>query len=201
MTGNFVHHNERSSGATSLSLLERVKTRDTAAWERLVNLYTPLVNHWAGRHLQEADMADIRQEVFLSVSRMIGEFERVSTSGSFRGWLRVITRNKICDYWRMRQKVREETGGTISHQLQEIPADFGQVSETDEFGILYQKALELVAVDFESRSWSAFWQVVVEERDPAAVAADLQMSLNAVYLAKGRVLARLREEFAGLIDS
>jgi RNA polymerase sigma-70 factor (ECF subfamily) len=66
--------------------------------------------------------------------------------------------------------------------------------------MLYRRALELMQRDFEERSWQAFWRVVIEGQNPKEVAAQLQMTPNAVYLAKGRVLARLREEFAGVID-
>jgi hypothetical protein len=74
----------------------RARARDASAWERLIALYEPLVCHWCRRAgLQEADAADVRQEVFLAVSRGLADFRRDGGAGTFRGWLRVITRNKV----------------------------------------------------------------------------------------------------------
>src|SRR5580698_9987695 len=84
--------------ATSASLLELVKADDAAAWERLVGLYAPLVFYWCRRwDLQETDTADVFQEVFLSVATHIGGFRKDQPGGTFRGWLRTITRNKVLD--------------------------------------------------------------------------------------------------------
>src|SRR5262249_48830287 len=90
---------DSKGSATSLTLLERVRRRDQAAWERLVSLYTPLVYHWCLRHgLQPADAEEVSQEVFLAVARGIGDFRHDREGDSFRGWLRTITRNKVCDH-------------------------------------------------------------------------------------------------------
>lgn len=195
-----------SAGATSLSLLARVKSRDGKAWDRLADLYTPLVRRWChGWGLQDADVADLLQEVLLSVSRNIETFQRGQASGSFRGWLRTITYHKACDLWKRRDAAREAAAGgsaALEH-LRQVPADDPPTSDQDdpeEFGLLYRRAVDLILTDFEERTARAFWQVVVDGRPPAAVAADLGITTNAVYLARARVLARLREEFEGLIE-
>jgi RNA polymerase sigma-70 factor (ECF subfamily) len=196
---------EGVASATSLGLLERVRSRDTAAWDRLVRLYSPLLDRWCRQaNLQDADVADIRQEVFLAVARGIEQFRRDSAGGTFRGWLRGITRNKICDLWRRTRGGQAGAGGSDAYQsLLQLPAeaiDDSQGPPPEEADILYRRALDLIATDFEENSWNAFWRVIVEGQRPAHVAADLNMTINAVYLAKARVLARLREEFRELID-
>jgi RNA polymerase sigma-70 factor (ECF subfamily) len=191
--------------STSLGLLERARFRDPAAWHRLVQLYAPLIHRWCCRaHLQEADAADIRQDVFLAVSRCLNEFQR-STRGSFRGWLRTITRNKIRDLWRRKGYALPAVGGgDTDRYLDELPtADEGDSEGpevAEERSVVYWRALELIEREFEERSWRAFWRVVIEEGRPADVASELGMTVNAVYLAKSRVLARLRTEFAGVFD-
>jgi len=194
-------------GSTSLSLLERIKVQDQAAWERLVTLYSPLVYRWCRQAgLQAADAADVGQEVFRAVARKIAQFRHEREENTFRGWLRTITRNKVRDYYRHKRVEFRGAGGADAQkrllQLESEGGDEGDSSfDADERGILYRRAIELVRQEFEERTWQAFWRVAVDENRPADVAAALGMTPNAVYLAKSRVLRRLREEFAGLVDA
>jgi RNA polymerase sigma-70 factor (ECF subfamily) len=184
-------------------LLERVKAKDEGAWERMVSLYAPLVDHWSRKAgLQEADVADVRQEVFLAVARKIQDFRRDRAGDTFRGWLRTITQHRLTDHWRQTRGGPLTGGSGPGELLRQMPAaqESSEASATEETQILYRRALELIHRDFEERSWQAFWRVVIEGQRPGDVAADLQMTANAVYLAKGRVLARLREEFTGVIE-
>lgn len=198
--------NPDDSRATSLSLLERLGTNDAGAWSRLVELYTPLVLQWCRRwKLQEADLDDVVQELFLAVSRRIEDF-KPSPGGSFRGWLRTIVSRKVCDHWRRREV--GEGGSDAQERFEALaaecpPAALPEKSPEDDFddeGILYRRAVDLVLRDFEERTGRAFWMVVIDGRSPAEVANELGITANAVYLAKGRVLARLRQEFGGLIE-
>jgi RNA polymerase sigma-70 factor (ECF subfamily) len=187
-------------------LLERARAHDPAAWDRLVQLYSPLVERWCRQaSLQDADTADVRQEVFLAVDSGLDDFRRDSAGGTFRGWLRGITRHKIANHWRQNRPGRAAAGGSDAYeQFQQLPAD-GREDPSDpatveEIEVLYRRALDLLVTDFEEGTWKAFWRVVVEGQRPAEVAADLKVTTNAVYLAKARVLTRLREEFRDLID-
>ncbi len=186
---------------TSLSLLRRVRLRDETSWSRLLALYGPLVEYWCRRGGVEADAADLVQEVFLAVAQDLERFEHRGP-GSFRGWLRGITRHKLLDYYRKAQRqAAAEGGSTALHRLQEIPdPQPGSSEDADEVSGLYRRALELIRSEFEERTWQAFWLSAVEGRDTAAVAAELGMSPVAVRIAKSRVLARLRAEAEHLID-
>jgi RNA polymerase sigma-70 factor, ECF subfamily len=192
------------SAPTSTSLLERVQAKDQAAWERLVHLYSTLVYRWCRQAgLQEADAADVGQEVFQAVYRGIAKFHRDRAGDSFRGWLHAITRNKLRDFARHHRAEECGAGGSEAQtRLQQVeddsPANAGDATDQDDKLTVYRRAVELILADYEERTRQAFWRVMVEQQRPADVARDLGMTTNAVYLAKSRILRRIRDEFAGL---
>jgi RNA polymerase sigma-70 factor, ECF subfamily len=199
--------NQYGSSGTSSSLLLRVQACDQTAWERLVRLYGPMVFGWCLRAgLQAADAADVGQEVFAAVARAIQGFRHDRKGDTFRGWLYVITRNKLRD--RSIPPGGAGAGGSdAQRRLAEICAEEAEPAmppsdaiEADEQKALYRRATEMVRSEFETRTWDAFWRVFVDGDSAADVASDLGVSVNSVYLAKSRVLRRLREEFAALID-
>lgn len=185
---------------TSSSWLDRVRSGDPQAWRTFVQVYGPLVYHWCQRcGLQRADAANVGQEVFKSVFLALPRFRREG-NGSFRGWLRTITRNKVRDC--ARERTRTFAGGGDENLMATIAAapDPDDAPDPDEERILYRQALNLVLAGHSEESRQAFLRVVIDRQNPAAVAADLGMTVNAVYLVKSRVLRRLREEFADLLD-
>jgi RNA polymerase sigma-70 factor (ECF subfamily) len=186
---------------TSQSLLERVRAQDQDAWQRLVKLYGPLVAHWCQRGgAAREDVRDVTQEVFLAVAGSLARFEH-QRAGSFRAWMRGITRNKLLEYFRRLQGAPAAPGGSEALQrMQELADPSGPDEEKEEVGGLYHRALDLMRGEFEERTWQAFWQTAVEGRDTAIVAAELAMSATAVRIAKARVLRRLRAEAGQLID-
>lgn len=188
-----------SSGGTSRGLLSRARGRDPAAWERMVALYAPLVLYWCRQWgLGEDDAADVFQDVFQSVAAHLAGFRRDAAGGTFRGWLRTITRNKVNDTLRRRRREPPGVGGSEAQSLlaqlpeQAAPSDDG--SSDRAVPALLRRALEMIRGEFESRTWQAFWQTAVEGRAAKDVAADLGMSGGAVRVAKSRVLHRLRVE-------
>jgi RNA polymerase sigma-70 factor (ECF subfamily) len=194
------------SSATSRSLLERAKTNDAQAWDRLVTLYAPLVFQWCRSHgLREEDAADIFQEVFRAVARRIGGFHKDRAGDTFRGWLRTITRNKIHDHFRRQGRQPEGAGGSEAQAyLAQWPApsveDESSLTENNEERIVVSHALEMIRADFTERTWQAFWRTAIEGCTAPEVAAELGMSAGAVRVAKARVLQRLREELGDLIE-
>ena len=112
--------------------------------------------------------------------------------------------NRLHDHQRTLAKGKIE-GGDALDGLALLDADDSGASETksqreEEERLLFRRAMDLMQAEFEEKTWQAFWQVIVDGRSPADVGGDLGMTANAVYLARGRVLRRLREEFADLID-
>jgi len=186
---------------TSTSLLRRVKAHDEQAWKRLVELYHPLVYSWCRRAgLQEADAANVGQEVFSAVLYGITDFHRDKPGDTFRGWLRRITKFKLCDHFRRIRKEVPGVGGETPEDLFVFEPLDDSAEATAEAGLVYRRALELLSIEFEERTRLAFWGVVIENKRPEDVARELGMTANAVYVAKSRILCRLREEFADLLE-
>lgn len=193
--------------STSRSLLERVRADDTAAWDRLVTLYAPLVLYWCRRwDLQEQDSADVFQEVFLAVAKHISGFQRERKGDTFRGWLRTITRNKVLDHFRRLGREPGGVGGTDAQlRMSALPAPQQPTDEPTpaddqaERGLFY-RGLDFIRAEFEPKTWQAFWKTAVDGRATADVAAELGMSPGAVRVAKSRVLHRLREELGDLLE-
>ncbi len=185
-----------------------MKLGESEAWRRLEYLYSPLVRSRC-RHagLTEADADDIVQEVLKTVSEKIGSFEKRS-GPSFRSWLKSITRYKLGDHFRRSRDLARGEGGTDAQiALGQVPDDPGRIAMDDEEDDpsdrrrLILQALRLASSRFEPRSRQAFWLVVVENRRPAEVAAELGLTPTAVYIAKSRILSRLREVLADLGES
>jgi RNA polymerase sigma-70 factor, ECF subfamily len=188
---------------TSLSLLQRVADRNQEAWARLVVLYSPLVSYWCRKGgLAGEDISDVLQDVFQALLTSLPQY-RSQQSGTFRAWLRGITRHKILDHFKRLNRQPQAEGGSEAYQrIQETPDQLADWDDTDpeqEVKALYQRALELVRSEFEPRSWQAFHRTVVEDQAVALVAAELGMTTVAVRKAKSRVLRRLREEVGDLI--
>jgi RNA polymerase sigma-70 factor (ECF subfamily) len=196
----------QAQSGTSLSLLLRLREGQPAAWERLLDLYGPLVCSWCRRGgLNQDDAADVVQEVFASVSSSLNRFRRERPGDSFRGWLRVITRRAIADVFRQRQKQAAARGGDVGQEmLQQIAAqrlpDATPEEETQEQSGVIQQAAKLVQHEFEPTTWRAFWRVAVDGRPSPEVAEELGISPGAVRQAKYRVVRRLRAELEGLLD-
>ena len=186
---------------TSTSLLIRVREHDQEAWQRLVKIYSPLVFHWCRNDsgLEPDDAADVMQDVFRSVSSGIGSF-RKKNSGSFRGWLRTITTNKIRDFIRRTKRQDHAVGGTQWHQrLQDLPEP-SEESEVMEGGMVMRRAVDLLGSGFQEHSRRAFWLVVMDGCSAAEAAEQLNMTEQAVWQACYRIRRRLRDELADLLD-
>jgi RNA polymerase sigma-70 factor (ECF subfamily) len=185
--------------STSASLLECLREPgDQVAWQRFVDLYTPLIVAWGRRvGLQEADVADLTQDVLCVIARTIPKFD-YQKDRSFRGWLRTVTVNK----WRERErraKLPTEPGASSFDLVgPEDPVDDFWENEYRER--IVARALELMRDEFHETTWKAFWGVVVQSRSGIDVATELGITLGAVYAAKSRVLRKLRTELAGLTD-
>ncbi len=193
-----------ASESTSRTLLRRTAANDPEAWGRLSKVYGPLVYQWCRRaNLQADDAADVVQEVFRSVAKRLCDFRLAGPGASFRGWLWTIARNKVRDHHRRRQNRPLPVGGSTANQqiqqLPELPPDDTDGDQGDSVrSQLADRALALMRTDFEETTWQAFWKTAIEQKAASQAAEELGLSTAAVYMAKSRVLRRLREEFAGL---
>ena len=189
--------------STSTTLIQGVKKQEPLAWQRLVQLYGPLVYSWCRKFgVPQADAADVFQEVFRSLHTHIADFRKDQPGDAFRGWLWTITRNKIRDYFRRCAGHPQAAGGTDAMvQLMNHPEDessmLGDTSDEGQRSSVYLAGMEIVQAEFEDRTWQAFWRTTIDSVSATIVARELGMSVNAVRLAKSRVLRRLREQLDG----
>jgi RNA polymerase sigma-70 factor (ECF subfamily) len=187
------------SPLTRASLL--VQIRDGAnhtAWNEFVQLYGPVVYGFCRRRgLQDADAADVMQDVMRSISTAIARLDYDPKQGTFRGWLFTVTRNKVFNFLSARQIRPQGSGDTTTNKLLDTQPDG---SDTDDVWELeYQRRLASMAMDrvkseFQDNTWRAFWMTAVEGLAVADVAKQIGLSAGAIYVAKSRVLARLKEE-------
>ena len=182
---------------TPLTLLERLRrTPDDGAWRRLVHLYTPLLFSWARRAGEsEHDAADLVQDVFTILVTSLSQFQQ-QPGGSFRGWLRIITLNKLRERKR-RLALARQVPFTDEPALPDDALAFWEVEYRQ---ALTQRALQLMQTDFAPNTWKACWEHVAKGRPAADVGRELGISENAVYIARCRVLRRLRQELQGLLE-
>ena len=190
---------------TSVSLLGRLAGAPTDDdWRRLHDLYQPLLRAWVARAGGPAsDVDDLVQDVLSVVVRRIAGFEWRG-QGAFRAWLRTILANEVRDYFRD-QKYRHIATGDSSFQgrLDELESPDSALSrlwdrEHDQYVV--RRALELIEPEFAASTWRAFRRVMVDGAAVGAVAAELGLSANAVFIAKSRVLSRVRQVIRGLVD-
>jgi RNA polymerase sigma-70 factor (ECF subfamily) len=184
---------------TSTNLLHRLRRpNQPEAWERFVRLYTPLLLVWAQRQgLQAADAEDLVQEVLVKLLRELPEYRR-GEGQSFRGWLFRSTVNQCLDF-RRRRATRALPGAEGLAQAAD-PAGPPHLEEAEYRRLLVRRGLDLIRGDFNETTWAAFQGVLVQGGLVADVAARLSITANAVYLARHRVLTRLRQELDGLLE-
>lgn len=186
-----------SSTTRQTLILRLADHHDRQAWNQFVDVYGPLIFQFAQRRgLQDSDAADVVQDVLVRVAEAFRRHRYDATRGRFRGWLRTITANRVNDWHAHRSRRERSPGGTAAldhlHQLPAAQADEDQWNEHYEQRLL-QWAAGRVREEVQPNTWQAFWQTTMERKSGQVVAADLGMSVAAVYLAKGRIMKQLRE--------
>ncbi len=184
---------------TRASLLARLADpQDRSAWQQFVELYGRVVYGFVRqRGLQDADAADLTQEVFLAIARVAGRWQYDPQKGSFRGWLFGITRNQLANFLQHRRAAPVGSGDSnAQRRLEQQPSpgsDLEAAWEQEYQQQLFRLAAAEAQDHFAPTTWQAFWRTAVEGQSAAAAAAELGLSVGAVYVARSRVLARLSE--------
>jgi RNA polymerase sigma factor (sigma-70 family) len=182
---------------THPSLLLRLRDeRDTDSWSQFIAIYSPLIRGFLRkRGLQDADSADLTQEVLARVATAIKQFDYSPERGSFRGWLFTIVGNCLRRFSDQDRLGRQGSGDTqILHALAQHPAkDLQQEWDVEYQRHLLGRAAHEVRGDFQASTWRAFWNTAVEGRSPQEVAVELGISVASVYMAKHRIIERLRQ--------
>jgi RNA polymerase sigma factor (sigma-70 family) len=189
---------------TPRSLLERVSEGNKSPdWGRFFDTYRPLLHKWIGPVLlQPADADDVVQDVLMVVVAKLPEFRHNGTPGAFRGWLRGILSHRLQNFWRkkLRTPATGPAFGDFFDRLDDPTGDLARQWNEDHDRHLIATLLEAIKPEFQPNTWRAFWRTAIEEATPSQAAAELGLSTNAVFIARSRVLQRLREEAAGLIE-
>ncbi len=186
------------SPSTSLSLLDQARGQCADAWGRLVDLYTPLLHNWfSSAGLQPADRDDLTQRVLEALFRQLPAFEHSGRPGAFRAWLRRTTLNLLREFWRARPAPQAEP---FLEQISDPDAELSRRWDEQHDRHVLHTLMDRIRPDFAESTWRAFQRLALDDAPPRAVAAELGLSVNAVLIARSRVLARLRQEAEGLVD-
>jgi RNA polymerase sigma factor (sigma-70 family) len=189
---------------TRPSLLLRLRdARDAEAWSMFVEVYLPLVYHYLRRHgLQDADAADVAQEVLRSVAGAMPGFAYDTARGSFRGWLLTATRRRAAAWHKRQNRRHEQAAGSAVAEWADDKAQHAEERQWEEEfqHCLLAAAAERVRKQVEPQTWEAFHRTSFDGLPAAEVAASLGMTVGAVYVARSRVTGRLKQELALLSD-
>lgn len=191
--------------STSISLLQRLcEQPDSDAWQQLMRQYAPMMRGWLRERLvPNQDVEDIIQDVMAVLIQRINEFQR-QRAGSFRCWVRNITVNCMRDHLRKRNRSPHGVGGSgmvkIIQDLGDKQSLLSRQWEEEHTKHLVAVILKRVQPEFRETTWRAFQGVVLDQLPASQVAKSLGVSINAVFVAKSRVLARVRSEGAGLLE-
>jgi RNA polymerase sigma-70 factor (ECF subfamily) len=171
--------------------------QDREAWTKFVEVYGPLVYGYARkRGLQDADAADLTQVCLRQVAAHVGSLEYDPRRGTFRGWLFTIVRRKLLDFQDTLRRPDQGSGDSaIQNVLDEQPAsnDENRQWEHECLHRLLAWAAEQLRPHILESTWKAFWQTAVEGAPASEVARRLGLTAAAVYLARSRIMARLRD--------
>jgi len=190
---------------TSHSLLCRAGSGAADAWDRLDHLYRPFLRGWFLAHgVPPADAEDLTQDVMLVAFRELKAFIHSGQVGAFRTWLRGVCLHRLQGYRRSLKLHGTPEGGTrFQAELHEVVDPAGDPAgdwDREHDRELLRQLLANLAGEFEEKTLGAFRRLAFDGLAAPQVAAELGMSVAAVYIAKSRVLRRLRTEAAGLID-
>ena len=188
---------------TRSSLLVRLRdTHDQKAWQQFVGLYAPVVYGYARkRGLQDADAGDLTQEVLRGAAAAHERLDAIAQQGSFHQWLFTVAHHKLHDFLARQHRQAQGSGNSEVHRLldqQPQPNEDTALWEQEYQQQLFAWAAQQIESHFQASTWQAFWQTAVEGKSGKEVAQALGMTVAAVYLAKSRVLARLREQIQEL---
>jgi RNA polymerase sigma-70 factor (ECF subfamily) len=187
---------------TPISLLERLRANPTEEnWNRLVEIYTPLIKgELSQSRIPQEDIDDLSQEIFVVLLRELPHFVHSGRNGAFRHWLRELVVHRKLMYWRAPRRGTVVVDPQFLSDLENPEGELNQRWDRDHDAYVVERLLTLLRSEFTETTWRAFCMQALEHRPPTEVALELGLTINAVVIAKSRVLRRLRQEAQGLID-
>ncbi len=190
---------------TSRNLLARARNpSDASSWLRLWELYGPLIRNWVRPYVaQPADADDVVQDVMTVLVDELPRFEHNGRPGAFRSWLRAIAVNRLRGYWYAQRGVQGSGESSVMERLKQLEDPTSSLTQSwnDEHDRhVAELLLESIRLEFKPATWHAFLATTREGRPAPDVAAELGLSVNAVQIAKSRVIKRLRQKAQSLFD-
>jgi RNA polymerase sigma-70 factor (ECF subfamily) len=188
---------------TSRTLLDRLRNRhDSQAWQLWLTVYEPWLRDWLRMHrLQPADVDDLLQNILVVVSQKLPTFVHSGQPGAFRAWLRRILVNEVRNFLRGRQRQTTDAATDWLDLLEDNSSELSRQWDSEHDQQVTRRLLAAIQPDFAEQTWEVFRLLVLEDRPAAEVAQSFGMTLNAVYVARSRVLKRLREAMRGLVET
>ncbi|MDB4766315.1 sigma-70 family RNA polymerase sigma factor [bacterium] len=193
------------SETTNVELILRLAdTQDQFAWAEFVKLYEPLLFNTARKlGLSQNDAVDAVQEVFVHLGKVIAQWKPTGRPGAFRGWLVRVARNQMLALIQRTTMLKAESAGNGANEFALANSDDSQQSTY--FNIEFRRTVFLYVVrkirdSFSEKTWQAFWFTYMDQRSPIEVAAELDLTTGAVYIARSRVMSRLQSEIKLLVD-
>jgi RNA polymerase sigma-70 factor (ECF subfamily) len=192
---------------TPMSLLERLGRAEGrgADWDRLVAVYAPLLRSWLCRYpLQGADVDDLVQDVLAVLVRKLASFRHGGQHGAFRAWLRSILAYEVRGFYRRRQgqplAVDPHADDGPLADLEDGASELSRRWDAEHDQHVVARLLDLIKPEFTATTWQAFERSALHNRPADEVGAELGLTANAVWIARSRVMRRLRQEARGLLD-
>ncbi|MFT3883262.1 MAG: sigma-70 family RNA polymerase sigma factor [Gemmatales bacterium] len=188
---------------TSHSLLFRIAHAPSdTSWRSLAQVYEPFISYWLKRlGVPTNDQADLSQEVFTVLVKELPQFRHSGNKGAFRSWLRTIVSHRVRHYFRSAQvRTRGMVPAEILNELEAPESSISQEWDREHDAHVTRELLAALEKEFTPATWLAFKRQVVDGVKAAQVAEETGQTVNAVFLAKSRVLRRFREEAAGILD-
>ena len=185
--------------STSLTLIQQLRQNDPMAWDRFCRIYSTLVWRWSrdkGGILSLEDREDVIQTVFGKIPQAIPEFDRMRL-GSFRRWLKVITKNVVSDACRKRGPVA--AGGTDAWMIMQQVEDDSEETRDAEKREIDRNALRSIDLGLDPRDVEVMLELI-RGRKAAEVALSFGLTRNHVYVIKNRVKEKLRAFLDGADD-
>jgi RNA polymerase sigma-70 factor, ECF subfamily len=188
--------------STSMSLLYRLRNgKDPESWKTMVDVYQPLIHRWLrAQNTPPQDQDDLTQEMLVILLRELPKFEHNGRTGAFRVWLRSILTNRLRAYWRSNPRNTVADPQTLADAVDDPNSEPNRRWDQEHDQHVLTRLLELAEAKFEPNTYKAFRRVALDGASPADVAAELNISVAAVYIARSRVLRRLREDSDDLLD-
>lgn len=197
------------SNQTNQSLLQKAKLDGGSdAWFHLNRIYEPLIAGWTIRAgIGESEVGDITQDVLQALAQGLAEFEHNGRVGAFRKWLKLITINRCRRYWDRKKRevstsrpLDDDSASKLLNDLEDPNSDISQLWDKEHDNYVLDQMIDLVRLEFDKRDFEVFTRNAIDGEPAKEISNEMGLSVGNIYKIKFRVLSRLKEVAAGLVE-